>query len=188
MQEIDANGYVLTGLHLAEVLHLTYDDLIAPLYTAPEVIDPERAALTAELLRQQGELFRMEGDPERAEASQRHALRLYLRVYLSGSAHQSPDTARRIRFLLFDLDWRTLDPTAWPLLFRFYDHTGAYGEAENVLFAYAETPLADESLLREGLAFFRRLRAKDPALLAEGGLPYEEIGEGVRAFRALFGR
>lgn len=186
LAEIQTSGQLFVGLDLGDPRRLTFDELMTPLRAGGDP-DAERAGIVAELMRQQGELYALKGFSERAAQSNLLALALYLHVYLQGSRHRSPDTLGRIEALLAEVDWRDATPEAQRLLFRYFADVGQYGQAEDVLFVLAdEAP--DDTLYEEGVAFFRRLWKKPPQALEAGGLPFHEVGEGLRAFGRKLGR
>jgi hypothetical protein len=185
LAEIRESGQVFTGLDLHDPQHLTFDELMAPLQAGGEP-DAERAGIVAELLRQQGELYALKGLPERAARSNHLALALFLDVYQRGSRHRSPDTLGRIDALLGEIDWRDATPGAQRRLFRYLADTGRFGQAEDVLFVLADEE-PNQALYEEGVAFFRRLWEKPRPALEAGGLPFHEVGEGLRAFNRKLG-
>lgn len=186
LADIQAAGQLFLGIDLGAAQTITYEEFIKRLYEA-DLLDAERGAIAAELLRQQGELFGLHGDDERAVSSNHLALQLYLQVYHQGGHHQSPDTAGRIEALVAEVDWHDALQDTQKLLFRYYDHQGYFDKAEDVLFVLAED-LPEGGFYEAGVAFFQRLWQKTPRELEAGGLPFHEVGQGLRAFKRKLGR
>lgn len=182
--EIQRAGELFLGFDPRAAMRYDYPGLVASLYTGT-ALDAERGALAAELFRQQGDLFALEDLPDNAAQSHHLALRLYLEVYTRDAYFRSPDTIARIDALLAVVDWHDADPDALDLLAAFYEQTGRFAQAEDVLFALADHAPTD-ARYAEGSAFFQRLRGKPHDVLATGGLPFHEVGEGLRAFKRKY--
>ena len=181
LDEIQHTGKLFFGLDLNAIHTITYEELQEAL-RAKNAQDVEHVSLLAELLRHQGECFDYELHPEAARQSYTLALDLYLDLFASGQNTQFADLTARIALLLEHLDPLTLDAETQGAVFRFFDAVGRYSDAEDLLFHLADehpTP----ALFAEGMAFFERLLGKSYRYLKAGNLPYEEVKEGLAAFR-----
>ena len=181
LDEIQHTGKLFFGLDLNAIHTITHEELQEAL-RAKNAQDVEHVSLLAELLRHQGECFDYELHPEAARQSYTLALDLYLDLFASGQNTQFADLTARIDLLLEHLDPLTLDAETQGGVFRFFDTVGRYGDAEDLLFHLADhhpTP----ALFAEGVAFFERLLGKSYRYLKAGNLPYEEVKEGLAAFR-----
>ncbi len=69
-------------------------------------------------------------------------------------------------------------------LFLYYEKTGRYGDAENLLFDLADVP--DSTVYELGMSFYDRLKGKSVEELQRGNLSKEEIVEGLTAFQRKF--
>ncbi len=181
LEEIQRTGKLFFGLDLSAIHTITYEDLQEAL-RAKNAQDVEHVSLVAELLRHQGECFDFERHPEAARQSYTLALDLYLDLFASLQNTQLADLTARIDLLLEHLDPLTLDAETQRALFRYFDAVGRYGDAEDVLFHLADEQPTPE-LYAEGMAFFERLLGKSYRYLKAGNLPYEEVKEGLAAFR-----
>ena len=181
LEDIQQAGQLFLGLDLNAVQAFSYEDLQAALHVK-NAQDAEHVSLVAELLRHQGDCFVLEGEPESARRSYAFALTLYLDLGTGGTGPQLADLSDRIDFLVDQLDPLTLAPDVQVKLFRYLAAAGRYADAEDLLFHLADehpTP----ALYTEGLAFFERLLRTSCRHLKAGNLPYEEVKEGLAAFR-----
>ena len=78
-------------------------------------------------------------------------------------------------------------PTAL-LLFRYYERFGQYGKAEDVLFHVMDDGPADPEIARLGLGFYERLESLADDRLEGGGLPRDEVREGLEQLRCRIRR
>lgn len=179
---IQQTGETYFGLPLKQAAALPYDALAAAVHPNG-TLAPEPASVLAELLRQQGACYWETNADAEATACFQHSLHLYLDLFLHAPDFQSPDVIQRIGNLVTRLGLHDVPRPHLRRLFDYYQRLRRYADAENVLFVLAEEPEAD---LREaGRAFYRHLRALPKKDLAEGGLPYPEVHEGLRAFERL---
>lgn len=68
-----------------------------------------------------------------------------------------------------------------------YEALGAYGRAEDALFALVDSVESPQELLLLGLDFYTRLNGKADDELADGGLPRSEIPDGIQELRKKAG-
>ncbi len=61
-------------------------------------------------------------------------------------------------------------------LFRYYEFTGKYDKAENILYELIEE---DSNYINEGIRFYIRLVSKSEDELKKGNLPKIEVNEGL---------
>ncbi len=182
LEEIQKSGQLFLGLDLNAIGAFSYEDLHDALRIR-NAQDAEHVSLVAELLRHQGDCFAFEGQPEAAHQSYALALTLYLDLGTAANpGPQLADLPARIDLLLYSLDPLALDAAVRLKLFRYFDAAGRYAEAEDLLFHLADEQ-PSPALYDEGLAFFDRLLHTSYRHLKAGNLPYEEVKEGLAAFR-----
>ena len=66
-------------------------------------------------------------------------------------------------------------------IFLFYELSNDFAAAENMLYELVDDKY--DQILKEGIAFYQRLLAKNDEDLEKGNLPRDEILEGLRTFR-----
>lgn len=143
------------------------------------IIDPDRAVMIAVLEKVTGEIYEAQGQEEGAYYAYLKSLALYLEVLLSDGDTVLKDHIPEIDSLLakftdFDLSY----PTKFRLCL-YYEKTGKYAKAEDVLYELLEDEESGPDMVREGIEFYRRLLAKSDLELTAGQLPREEVLEGL---------
>jgi hypothetical protein len=71
---------------------------------------------------------------------------------------------------------------SYPIKFRlylYYEKTGKYAKAEDVLYELLEDEEAGPGIVKEGIDFYQRLLAKSDPELTAGQLPRDEVEEGL---------
>lgn len=83
---------------------------------------------------------------------------------------------------------RILAGTALPmpttlLLFSYYERYGQYGKAEDTLFHVMDDNPAESEIAELGLGFYDRLESMADDRLERGGLPRDEVREGLEQLK-----
>jgi hypothetical protein len=171
----------LLGLDITLLRRLS-DEGIAGLLSRPDPSDVGALIVAAELLREQGEIDAARGRPDAGYDCDHKALSLFLDACLA-NPDISADYAAKIDRLTARVAAYPLPPTVQRKLFAYYEQSGDYGRAENIIHHLLED--GDPQAWERGAAFYARLTAKSDAELDAGGLPREELEEGLEAFREL---
>lgn len=137
----------------------------------------------AKLLKEEGDVYIASGKSDEGLSRWMKSLHLYLEASLNGADRSLWDWEQRIRELQLQLkDYRLLGDTEM-LILRFEEREGRYDLAENALYRL----LHDKEIHKEeAQAFYIRLLALTPAQLEEGGLPLEEVKEGLEELESYF--
>lgn len=180
LKDIQDAGQLFLGLDLGAIHRLSYDDLREALQVK-NMDGVEHASVVAELLHVQGECFEFQQIPERARVSYQMAVRLYLDLATSDKGELPLDLIAKTDALLGRFDFRDLERETQHLLFRYLFDQGRFAESEDVLFVLAEQPSRD--LYAEGVDFYKRLMQTPYKKLQAGRLPWEEVKEGLAAFK-----
>lgn len=184
----------IDDLSVAELLALMRLHGAGGVDGAPE---PETIAILAALLHEQAETeHALHGpDPDRDAARSLKALDLALEAgaLLDAAGRDDPRLAATIaatvdaaaaRLSGYDLPERTATR-----LFAHHERAGEYARAEDLLYDLLESGAAQDTIVRQGLDFYRRLLALPDAALRAGNLPRDEVEDGLarmREFRATF--
>lgn len=137
--------------------------------------DLERCLQCGELLAAEYELTARQG---RADPSLAHkALDLYLNA-LAAEPALAPHYSARLEALTASLE-NIVPPPAQQHLAAFYQQAGRYDEAENWFYRWQETEPAAARPAAE--AFYLELLSLDDDALEQGGLPRDEVEEGLAA-------
>ncbi len=172
----------LLGFDIALLRHLT-DEGIAGLLRRPDSSDVGQLLAAAELLAEQGDIDERREGLDCAYDCYHKALYLYLECYLNAPEDWTDALTGKVAFLLDRLSPYALAPAIERRLFTYHEAHAAYAEAENLIHRLMEA--GAPGAWGDGLAFYDRLRAKADAELAAGGLPRDEVEDGLAAFREL---
>lgn len=138
----------------------------------------EKSLWIASLLKAEGEIHEEKGDSNSAYYRYQKALLLFLAVLQQEPALIRSEFADQIEELLQQLSAYELPTAIKQQLFHYFDLTGQYGRAEDMLFEVLEADHNNTPLIEQGKAFYQRLLKKHDADLIAGNLSREEVQEG----------
>ena len=140
--------------------------------------DLRRAVLLGVLLKEEGELYEMESMAERSYWGYTRSLWLFLESLNRDPELRTPDNLADTRFVLNKLARYELSPDLKSRLFCYYEWTGAFDKAEDMLFDLLDRD--QHPWVEKGREFYKRLYAKSDDELARGGLPRDELELGMK--------
>ncbi len=185
------------GLSTASVMALSERTLLSMLLKrSGGAVDT--ALMAARLFKEDGVLAMAVGQEDEGRGLYLKALNCYLEIavepsvgvdgfrWISEEIDQSglvKDPREAIEELL-----RLLAGTALPipttlLLFNYYERYGQYGKAEDTLFHVMDDYPAEPEIAQLGLGFYERLESMADDRLERGGLPRDEVREGLEQLR-----
>jgi len=163
-------------------IHSVSEETLLSLLTSLGTLDTEKCWLTATLLKAEGDIYSAQGNTDEAYYSYLKSLDLFLIVLLE--AH-NVDSFPEVEDLLNELEAYDLPGKTNEMVFRYYEKTGRYARAEDVLFEMLETNPTERDLFVSGAAFYERLKRKSAADLAAGNLSRDEVEEGLARLRKM---
>lgn len=172
----------LLGIDMTLLRRLS-DEGIISLLRRPDTADVGAFIAAAELLAQQGDIDAARGLPDAGYDCRHKALSLFLEACLAAPETCDDEYAAKIDALAAQISDYPFPPLTRRKLFDYYEQSGDYARAENVIHHMLED--GDPEAWERGLAFYERLRGRTDAELARGGLPRDEMEEGLDAFREL---
>jgi tetratricopeptide (TPR) repeat protein len=161
----------LLGVSARVVSTLSEEQLLS-LLTSGSMPDLRRVATVLELLKVEADLLDAAGN--RAAAVARYRRALALAGFLAARSAALPDTAlaadlvERVGALELTVAQRTQ-------LARVLEALGRYADAEDALFEAIDADPDDPGPVDAAITFCQRLLALEPAALAAGGLPLDEV-------------
>ncbi len=175
--EIDTAYKTLLGFDPEFVKAVPEDELVG-MMTSGGSIDSNKCIILAELLREEAEIKELENRENDI------ILSLYIKsFYIFSEALLSDDRYRQQEYLE-KIDKITGKIILYPLpdrirfsLFCYYEHTGRFGKAEDMLYELIAVDYPD--ILAAGRSFYTRLLGKSDRELANGNLPRNEVREGL---------
>jgi len=163
----------LTALHHAQRSLIGLDSDLLLLLGGAGTPDIEKCLQCAELLAAEVELRAAYGEADSAGAQK--ALDLLLSA-LDAEPGFAPHYEEHLRALTRGLGY-AVPPRTQEELVRAYSHAGRFDEAENWLYRLLDTE--PEAAQARAEAFYRELLALGDGVLLAGGLPRDEVEEGL---------
>lgn len=170
------------GLNLQSVDMLSYRDIVNIISTS-EKVDPGKLLILGELLKQQADLYDARGKSEKAYTLYLKSIQGYMEALLMDSDFCSEKYISEIDEIISILKPYELPDEVKELLHKYYERTGEYGKAEDMLFEQLEGSNYDGCTIEKGIAFYERLMDKDREELIKGNLPMQEVMEGYNKLK-----
>jgi tetratricopeptide (TPR) repeat protein len=148
-------------------------------------LDTEKCLWIALLLKTEGDVYQ---DLQRYEESFPRYLRalfLFLEALLPEKDIRRSDFFAEVEELLTLLERYELPAPLMARMMLYYEKTGRYAQAEDVLFEALEASDASDEIFEQGQAFYARLRTKGSDELQAGNFSPPEIAEGLTALLRL---
>jgi tetratricopeptide (TPR) repeat protein len=176
LEELQKTGELYLGMN-SKVLDSSSDDLLITLLNAGGNFDFIKCILLAELLQYYGEIYTLQNESGKSYSCYTKALSLFLEAILSNEKARIEDYTPAIDSLINELD-KYEQPTHIKFKsFLYYERTGKYSKAEDLLFELIE--LEEPGVIRAGISFYERLLSKTDEELIEGNLPRDEVEDSL---------
>ncbi|SDG90957.1 DUF6483 family protein [Desulfosporosinus hippei] len=172
--------YDLTGMSEETLLKLSHKDLISIISGGKET-NMEKCFALAEMLKLKADVDKE--DTGRSVNLYLKSLNILIELILAKSSH-GHNSYKTINEIVGVLKKYKIPKESNQLLFRYYEFTGRYDKAEDVLFKMIVTINTGE-IVDEGFAFYERLKGKTLVELENGNLPIDEVIEGLDVYRNL---
>ncbi len=160
-------------------VHSAPEETLLAMLTSMGVIDTEKCWLLATLLKADGEVYEAQEDENNSYYSYLKAINLFLAVLTSDGELHRLDPVPEVEGLLYKLSNYDLPGRTKTLLFRYFEQTGSFANAENTLYELLDADPEDREILESGRAFYRRLLHQSDAALTAGGLTRDEVEDGL---------
>lgn len=190
---IDEQFKQALGLGKDFILSLS-DETLLSMLTTLDLLNVEKCWLVATLLKAEGDLAEDEQDENRSAYCYLKACNLFLEALYNQNQNKDIERIEEIEEL-----WQKLEDYELPLrtrqmFFWYFEYTGRYGKAEDMLFDILETGVDDrlecleaaEEMLEKAEAFYARLLGKSDTALETGNFSRAEIGESLTRLHALY--
>ncbi len=183
--ELREAGKRFTGMDTFALTRLSDESLLSFLSSSDEP-EPGRYILAATILREHAELLELQGQPDVARGARRKALTLLIEAMMLGDWFRTKERLSTVQSLLEQLQDDVLPPSMNRRLFRYFEAIGSYGRAEDALYELRNDDEPDWSA--EAAAFYHRLVGLADKDLEHGGLPRDEILQGMKDASAKVAR
>jgi uncharacterized protein DUF6483 len=139
----------------------------------------DKCCAMAALFGASGDIAAAEQDADASADFDRKALEILLTILARTPDFAPPDYTPTVAELVERLSMYELPLETNLLLMRYYEQTGAYAKAEDVLFEMLDAAPGALDLLAAGRAFYERLRHQSDPQLAAGDLTRAEVEAGI---------
>lgn len=156
---------------------------IVRLFQSGGEVEADKLQSLARLLKEEGDVYENSGEPDEGASRWLKSLHLYLTAALHGADRSLWDMSAAISELQALLKTYRLPPDTEWLVLRWEEGDGRYDLAENALYRLLEEGHATKE---DAAGFYRRLLTLPRDTLAAGGLPAEEVEEGLAEVEARF--
>ena len=182
---IDQATRELIGLNMIGVMGVSDEDLINLLQRNTSTITwAEKGAVLTALLDLNGDLRLQQGQEELAVACYLKAL--HLRLATISEEVEPVDDVPTVTFLLGKLADYILPTPTYLALLGYYEETGEYAEAEDVLYDWLDVKPNDPEVVEAGILLYERLLLQSDMALQAGNLPREEVEAGLTELQQVF--
>jgi len=161
--------------------YLSARDLVEIFRTGGEV-EADKLQSLARLLQEEGDIYITQGRQDEGLFRLMKSLHLYLAADLHGANRTLWNLEAEIAKLLLRLKDYRLPVDTELLLLDYEEAHGRFDQAENVLYRLLKVKAIPK---QQVLAFYERLLQYEPDRLSEGGLPLNEVYEGLAEVEKL---
>jgi hypothetical protein len=180
-------------------LHSMSDETLLSLLTTLGMLNADKCWLVATLLKAEGELYEEQQDENNSYQSYLKACNLFLEALCHQYKQKRIEKVAELEELANTLEVYELPLHTRQLLFWYFEHSGQYSKAEDILFDILEIESSEErdateereEMLELGKAFYARLLLKSEEDLQGGNFSRDEIEEGharLHTFRPWINR
>lgn len=163
------------------------ENYLALMTSVGRVGEIDKVIALADLLTIEGEAYALKGEYGESQRRYCKALHVLLDRYLAMSFDKSADHTERIDQLINLSTDGELPAETLARVFRYYERVGRFANAEDTLYELLDNAPDDDvynDWADQGLAFYTRLLTHDDYTLQTGGLPRDEVQEGLAKLSA----
>jgi tetratricopeptide (TPR) repeat protein len=180
LQAIDEELQRLTGFDSHTLSHLTDHELVTGQMVGETATDTRaRRIVLATLLATAGEIHDLLGREDDHYRCTLGALDLLLSLPVTEDPLDLPAATPTVDRLVDALAEYGLPPDTHLRLFRYYEESGRYADAEDMLFEIIDAEPDSPEVRALGIAFFHRLLEQTDEALEAGNLPRAEVEAGL---------
>lgn len=179
LAEIEEFSTRLFGRKPAQFLDMTYEEVLA----FGREGGMQRTVALGSIMKELGDIARMQGHADRACACHTRALALLLDAYGTGDAALPLEVPERIEILIDSISVCELPTELARPLMAYSESLGFFSDAEDILADLVQAGVP--GIIDEGIAFYQRLALRDDTDLLNGNLPRAEVEEGLQALMKM---
>ena len=162
-------------------------EMLSPDEIARALASPDRIFIAGRVLEEMRDLYELDDEPGRATALGVRAVDLYTRLAGDKGNYLSDEARKYGSGLTEKLAELPLAVSEREVVFRACEAFEQFATAEDMLFELIEQSADRDTAIAEGRSFYQRLLDMDSDTLAAGGLPREEVLDGLEALQDMRG-
>lgn len=181
-KDIESAAKTLVGLDLNLIKILNVEDVLKLMKTSD--VYAGRCLISAELLKEYGDIL---GEKDRINESidiYIKSLWLYLETILTKELPEPEIYYDRINFLIKNLTTPETDTELKLKIFAYYEFSGQYSKAEDVLFELMDSDT--EGIKAKALKFYERLQKETDEELGKGNFSHGEVEESIEEVNSRY--
>lgn len=182
-KEIESAAKTIVGLDFKLISLLNPEDIISLMKTSD--VYAGRCLITAELLKEYGNILGEKGNIKESISVYIKSLWLYVESVLTKELPVPEVYFSKINFLIQNLSEIGTPVELRQKIFEYFEISGQYSKAEDVLFELIDTGSAD--IQQKAIKFYNRLKLKPEEELIKGNLSSEEVEESLEEINSRFG-
>ena len=163
----------------AGFIHTAPEETLLAFLTAVGELDTEKCWLLATLLKAEGEVYQLQESENESFYCFLKALNLYLEVLFTSASYDHLDPVAEIEGLTYKLADFDLPQHTQEMLFRYFERTGRFSQAEDTLDELLAAHPHNRSIVTQGIAFYYRLLQKSDAVLRSGNMSRNDVEDGL---------
>jgi hypothetical protein len=172
--EIDQNLEPLLGLD-GKLINLLDEESLYRNLSEDEQKNSVRLEFIADLFREEGEIFRLQGKIPESDSAYVRSLAFYLLADINKDPSQPMEISQKVDEIIQKIDYAKVPGKTLFDLFCHLENEGKYAEAEKTLIALSARPGEKADAERELTSFYERLLEKEPAELSARGIERKQI-------------
>ena len=177
---IDDEFKRLVGCGAQALMQLSDTELLAKIIQgAPTQVLHQKAQPLTTLFKETGDVATAQNRIEEGRSCYLKGINLLLETLAHSDPSDFPDFVPRVETFVIPLQDAPLPLTTQARLMQHYEQVGAFGKAEDVLFAMLESEPNEPGLLNFGISFYQRTARQSDASLSDGNLPRAEVDAGL---------
>lgn len=179
LMEIDELGERFLGMKWKFLRSLSDRQLIELLCHESQ---HDKMLAAAELLREESEILNDQGKAEESIAQGMKAFSLFAELIINEKGFLKVMSVEKFASLLKRIEEYELPMSMEQKRFRYCEIVGKLAKAEDLLFDLIDK---DKGFVNEGISFYKRLLKKSDEELLAGGLPRDEVTDGLKKVESL---
>lgn len=180
LQDIQTTSKTLLGVDGSLMRQLSPEQIMQ-LFGSDLTVAVPKSYVAAILFKEEAEVRSLMGEEDEPARLYLRSLTLLLDVYEWAKEPIEPDHPKAIEDVLAKLHGFVLPVELLGKLFHYRELRGQYDKAENVLYDILEVR---PEFKTEGILFYKRLLEKKDEELSQGGLPREEVVQGMEELKS----